>query len=71
VQATVHSYDEGTRSGTVLLDDGLQLPFDAAAVAAGEMRSLRFGQRVRIRTAGADADQRVTYLVLATLADPG
>jgi len=70
VQATVHRYDADTRSGTVLLDDGLELAFDAEAVAAGEMRFLRFGQRVRIQTTGSGADQRVTYLILATLADP-
>jgi len=71
VQATVHRYDEDSRSGTVLLDDGLELGFDSDAVAAGQMRFLRFGQRVRIRTTGSGSDQRVTYLILATLADPG
>lgn len=64
------SYDPDTRSGSVLLDDGVELPFGAEAVDAGEMRFLRFGQRVRIRTEGEDADQHVTYLILATLADP-
>lgn len=64
------SYDPSNRSGTVLMDDGVELPFDAAAVDAGEMRFLRFGQRVRIRTSGSDADLRVTSLILATLADP-
>lgn len=70
VQATVSTYDPSTRCGSVLLDDGVELPFDSAAVDAGEMRFLRFGQRVRIRTAGDDADLRVTSVILATLADP-
>jgi 2-phospho-L-lactate guanylyltransferase len=70
VQATVYRYDEDTQSGSVLLDDGLELRFGAEAVQAGEMRFLRLGQRVRIRTAGSGADQTVTYLILSTLADP-
>jgi 2-phospho-L-lactate/phosphoenolpyruvate guanylyltransferase len=70
VQATVNTYDPSSRTGTVLLDDGVELPFGEDAVAAGEMRFLRFGQRVRIRTEGTDPDQRVTFLVLSTLADP-
>jgi hypothetical protein len=70
VQATVYRYDEGTQSGSVLLDDGLELAFDAEAVRAGGMQFLRFGQRVRIRITGSGADQKVTSLILSTLADP-
>jgi 2-phospho-L-lactate/phosphoenolpyruvate guanylyltransferase len=70
VQATVHSFDPGTRSGTVLLDDGLELPYDAAAFQAGGLRLLRFGQRVRIETAGEPPARRVTFLTVLTLPDP-
>lgn len=70
VQATVSSFDPDTRSGAVLRDDGVELPFGAGAVDAGEVRFLRFGQRVRIRTEGSGADEHVTYLIVATLADP-
>lgn len=66
----MNDFDPDTRAGTVLLDDGVELPFDSTAVDAGGMRLLRFGQRVRIRTGGEGADLRVTYLILATLADP-
>ncbi|MEV5597678.1 hypothetical protein [Streptomyces sp. NPDC052496] len=48
MQATAYTYDAQTRSGSVLLDDGTPLPFDAAAFDAGGLRLLRPGQRVRI-----------------------
>ncbi|KPC67146.1 hypothetical protein [Streptomyces chattanoogensis] len=52
MQATAYTYDDATRSGSVLLDDGTPLPFDAAAFDAGGLRLLRPGQRVRIEFAG-------------------
>lgn len=67
VQATVRTFDPATRSGSVLLDDGTELPFDAPAFDAGGLRLARFGQRVRIEVAGAGADRRVSFLTLETL----
>jgi hypothetical protein len=69
VQATVRTFDAGTRSGTVLLDDGTELPYDAAAFDRGTVRHLRSGQRVRIVVDGAAA--RVVALDLVTFPDPG
>lgn len=68
MQATVAVYDEETRSGTVLLDDGTELPYDTPAFDAGGLRRLRLGQRVNIArdTAGA-----ITYITLATFPLPG
>jgi cold shock CspA family protein len=48
MQATVRTFSPGTRSGTLLLDDGTQVPFDATAFAAGGYRLLRLGQRVGV-----------------------
>jgi hypothetical protein len=70
VQATVRRYDESSRSGTVLLDDGAELSFDAAAFDAGELRLVRFGQRVRIQVTGEGAHRHVTALTLATFDFP-
>jgi 2-phospho-L-lactate guanylyltransferase len=69
VQATVRGYDPQQRCGTVLLDDGTELPYDAAAFDAGGLRLARVGQRVRIRLDAAAT--KVTFLTLATLPDPG
>jgi 2-phospho-L-lactate/phosphoenolpyruvate guanylyltransferase len=66
VQATVRSFDAETRSGTVLLDDGIELPYDAPAFDAGGLRLLRAGQRVRLRVEG----DTIIFLTVATLSDP-
>ncbi len=70
MQATSYTYDPATRCGSVLLDDGTPLPFDAAAFDAGGLRLLRVGQRVRIRTAGEGAERRVVFVTLQTFDDP-
>ena len=67
MQGTVRSFDPGTRGGTVLLDDGTELPYDAAAFDAGGLRLARIGQRVALR---ADAEGHITALTLATLPLP-
>jgi 2-phospho-L-lactate guanylyltransferase len=69
VQATIAAFDPATRSGSVLLDDGVELPYSADAFEAGGLRTTRVGQRVRIRTAGSGAGLRVTFLTLVTLPD--
>jgi hypothetical protein len=48
-------------SGTVLLDDGTPLPFDAPAFAASGLRFLRLGQRLRVEV----RDGRVVAMVHA------
>ncbi|WP_406274197.1 hypothetical protein OHT93_27270 [Streptomyces sp. NBC_00191] len=67
MQATSYTYDSDTRSGSVLLDDGTPVEFDAAAFDAGGLRLLRPGQRVRIETEGQDEALRITLVTLATL----
>ena len=63
----MRSFDSARRSGSVVLDDGTEIPFDAAAFDAGGLRLLRFGQRVRIRTDGEGVRRRVTFLTISTL----
>lgn len=66
MQATSYTFDAETRTGSVLLDDGTPLPFDAAAFDAGGLRLLRVGQRVRIEVEGAGDERRVTFVTLQT-----
>jgi hypothetical protein len=66
MQATVRAYDAGTRSGSVLLDDGTELAFDGAAFDAGGLRLLRFGQRVNLALDGG----RVSVITLSTFPLP-
>ncbi len=70
VQATVRTYDPVTQSGTVLFDDGLELPFDGDAFVIGGLRHVRLGQRVRLRTEGSGEALTITALTLATLPLP-
>ncbi|MCP2339793.1 hypothetical protein [Actinomadura rupiterrae] len=67
MQATVRVYDPETRSGSVLLDDGSELDFDAPAFDAGGLRLLRLGQRVNLAVA---PDGRVTAITLSTFPLP-
>lgn len=67
MQATVRRFDPRTRAGDVLLDDGSVLDFAAGAFDASGLRLLRLGQRVRL---DVDAEGRITFLTIATLADP-
>jgi cold shock CspA family protein len=63
VQATVATFDPATGAGTVLTDQGRPIAFDGAAFAAGGLRLLRLGQRVRLEYAG-DRIVRVTIHTL-------
>lgn len=67
MQATAYTFDPDTRSGSVLLDDGTPLNFDAAAFDAGGLRLLRPGQRVRIDVTEEGEQRRITYVTLQTL----
>ncbi|GAA4223552.1 cold shock CspA family protein [Streptosporangium album] len=67
MQATVRTFDAATRSGSVFLDDGSEIPFGAAAFDAGPLRLLRSGQRVNITV----EDDRLTYITLSTFPLPG
>lgn len=67
MQATSFTYDPETRTGSVLLDDGTPVDFDAAAFDAGGLRLLRAGQRVRIETEGEGGSLRITLVTLQTL----
>lgn len=63
MQATVYRFDPQTRSGAVLLDDGIELPFTGEALAGTRLRFLRSGQRVSVTV---ESDQ-VTSLQILTL----
>ncbi|MEU5212161.1 hypothetical protein [Streptomyces sp. NPDC020742] len=67
MQATAYTFDSETRSGSVLLDDGTPLPFDAAAFDAGGLLLLRPGQRVRIEVTGEGEGRHIGLITLQTL----
>ncbi|HEV7195507.1 MAG TPA: 2-phospho-L-lactate guanylyltransferase [Pedococcus sp.] len=48
MQASVHTFDETSGAGSVLLDDGREVPFDAEVFAVSALRHVRPGQRLSI-----------------------
>lgn len=64
MQATVSAFDDATRSGTVLLDDGRQLPFSGEALHGTGLRFLRPGQRVSLEVDDGMQISRVQILTL-------
>jgi cold shock CspA family protein len=48
MQASVHRYDDNNGSGSVLLNDGREIPFGGKVMDASGLRRLRPGQRVSI-----------------------
>ena len=46
-QGTVKHFDDGSRSGTLLLDDATEVSIDATSLEGSGLRFLRIGQRVR------------------------
>ncbi len=68
MQATVRIFDPVTRSGSVLLDDGTEMAYDAKAFDSGGLRFARPGQRVALRV---DPEGRITALTLSTFPLPG
>ena len=71
MQGTVSRYDASSRSGTVLLDDGSELPYADDALEGSGIRLLRPGQRVRVEVEDGPEDGggggRVVFLTIATL----
>ncbi|MGI8335603.1 hypothetical protein ACRYCC_37105 [Actinomadura scrupuli] len=66
MQGTVRTYDAATRSGSVFLDDGTRLDFQAPAFDAGGLRLLRLGQRVNL----AVAEGEIIAITLSTFPLP-
>jgi cold shock CspA family protein len=66
MQATVWSFDRDTHAGSVVLDDGQRVTFNASAFVASGLRFLRAGQRVRLEM---DGDQ-ISSITIITLSGP-
>jgi cold shock CspA family protein len=67
MQGTVKEFSEETRSGSVLLDDGTEIPIAPAAFSQSGLRKLQFGQRVRFEVEGEGDARRVSQITIVTL----
>lgn len=66
-QGTVKHFDIQTHTGTVLLDNQEELPFDAQTFADSGLLELRLGQRVRFEIVEEAGGRRVQQLNLVSL----
>ena len=64
MQATVHRFDPATRTGSVVTDAGVVVPFDADAFATCSLRHERTGHRLTVVVEGEGAAARVVGLSL-------
>jgi 2-phospho-L-lactate guanylyltransferase len=64
MQGTVSSFDNQTRGGAVLLDDGAELVFPPEAFVASGLRLLRVGQRVRLQRDGTGQVVRLSLITM-------
>lgn len=56
MQASVHTFEEQTGAGSVLLDDGREVRFTADVFERSALLRLRPGQRVSVELTGAGRD---------------
>lgn len=66
MQGSVHTFDETSGAGSVLLDDGREVAFDAEVFAASALRHLRSGQRLSLDVAESG---RVSKLWIVGIGD--
>lgn len=66
-QGTVKTFDDGSRSGSLLLDDSSEVAIDAASLEGAGVRYLRIGQRVRFDLIDESGRRVARTLRLVTL----
>jgi cold shock CspA family protein len=67
MQGTVKEFSEETRSGSVLLDDGSEIPIPPEAFSTSGLRKLVLGQRVKFEVDGEGDARRIRSINIATL----
>ena len=65
MQGTVATFDPRSHTGTLLLDDGTELPFPAEAFHRSGLRLLRLGQRVTVESDQEGTVSRVSVTGIA------
>ena len=67
MQGSVHTFDEQTGAGSLLLDDGVEVTFTADVFGASALRHLRAGQRLSLDL--GDDGRAVTWLWIVGIGD--
>lgn len=58
MQGTIKEFDNDTRTGSLLTDDRAEIQIDARSVS-DQIRTLRFGQRVRFEVEEAEDGRQI------------
>jgi cold shock CspA family protein len=66
-QGTIKDYDDGERTGILLMDDRTEVAIDAVSVEGSGLRSLRLGQRVRFDLVEEAGQKMARNLRIVTL----
>ena len=67
MQGTVKEFSEETRSGSVILDDGTEIPLPPEAFSRSGLLKLQYGQRVRFEVEGEGENRRIRTINITTL----
>ena len=65
-QGTIKDFEDGERTGTLLLDDGSEIAIDASSLEGSDVRTLRIGQRVKFEIEDRDGSRVARSLKLVT-----
>ena len=65
-QGTIKDFEDGERTGTLLLDDGSEIAIDATSLEGSDVRTLRIGQRVKFEIEDRDGSRVARSLKLVT-----
>ena len=66
-QGTIKSFDAGTRSGSLLMEDRSEIAIDATSLEGAGLRTLRIGQRVKFDLADEAGRKVARSLRLVTI----
>jgi cold shock CspA family protein len=66
-QGTIKDFDDGERTGSLLMEDHAEVAIDATSMEGSGLRSLRLGQRVRFDLVEESGRKVARNLRLVTL----
>jgi cold shock CspA family protein len=65
-QGTIKQFDDGTRTGSLLMEDRTEVRIDERSIVDAQIRTLRLGQRVRFEIADEQGQPTARDLRLVT-----
>jgi 2-phospho-L-lactate guanylyltransferase len=66
-QGTIKDFDDGDRSGSLLMEDGTEVAIDFTSLEGAGLRTLRIGQRVKFDLAEESGNKVARSLRIVTI----